>query len=207
MNARLGWKKLQDRATGLFKRLPQRVAKPSTEAKIRSELGAGVVIAPKRVVRTILHPIKSLRNRAAKTIGDRLLKIKMRVFSKVADGKIEAFEQASILVVPRYVAGVAIGLWGATTAAVISLALSAAVGGQPREWLLYMLIVSGVVGLWNVTTLLYYLRLFRHLEGGTQRRLLKLVASKVGVKGVIIIAVPIAALFALGIARLLLPIP
>jgi hypothetical protein len=70
-----------------------------------------------------------------------------------------------------------------------------------------MLIVSGVLGLWNVTALPYYLRLFWQLEGGTQRRILTLVASKVGVKGVFIIGVPIAVLFALGIARLLLPVP
>lgn len=87
------------------------------------------------------------------------------------------------------------------------MVLSAAVGGQPTVWLLYMLLVSGVVGLWNVATLFYYIRLFRQLEGDTQKRILMLVASKIGVRGIIIIAVPVAALLALGIGRLLLPIP
>ena len=67
-----------------------------------------------------------------------------------------------------------------------------------------VLIVSGALGLWNVAIFLHYLRQFRHLEGDTQRRLLILVASKIGVRGVVIIAVPVAALLALGTARLLL---
>ena len=102
------------------------------------------------------------------------------------------------------VGGLALGLWGATTAAAISLALSAAVGGQPKEWLVYVLIVSGALGLWNAAAFLHYLRQYRRLEGDTQKRLLILVASKIGVKGVVIIAVPVAALLALGTARLLL---
>ncbi len=113
-------------------------------------------------------------------------------------------DRAVAQAVQRTVAVIALGLWGATTAAAISLALSAAVGGQPKEWLVYVLIVSGALGLWNTAAFLHYLRQFRRLEGNTQRRLLILVASKIGVKGVVIIAVPVAALLALGTARLLL---
>ena len=130
-----------------------------------------------------------------------------RVLIEAIDERLEAVDQAAARVVQRYVAAVAIGLWGATTAAAISLALSAAVGGQPEEWLIYILIVSGVVGLWNVAAAWHYVRLFRQLEGNTQRRVLTLVASKVGVKGGLIIAAPVAALLVLGIARLILPVP
>ena len=193
-------KKLQDRATDLFKRFPRRAEETSAEAKIHEDLGAKIAAFEKRMIKTILHPFKGLGDRAVETITDRLV-------DKVIDERLAEVDRAATRVFQSYVTAVALGLWGATTAAAISLALSAAVGGQPREWLIYILIVSGVVGLWNVATFLHYLRQFRRLEGDTQRRLLKLIASKVGVKRVIIIAVPVAALLALGIARLLLPIP
>ena len=200
MTARPGWKKLQHRATGFFKRFTRRADEPSAEAKIHSALGEKVSAVEKRMIKTILHPFKSLGGRAADTIADRLV-------NKVIDKGLAEVDQAAARALQRTVAAVALGLWGATTAAAISLALSAAIGGQPREWLVYTLIVSVALGLWNLAAFLHYFRLFRQLEGNTQRRLLMLVASKVGVKGVIIIAVPVAVLLALGIARLLLPIP
>ncbi len=199
MSTRLGWKKLQGQATGLFKRFPRRAEEPSAEAKTGSDLGGKAATVANRVKRTIPHPLEA--------ITDRLVDKGKRALNEVIDERLAEIDQAATRVFQRYVAGVALGLWGATTAAAISLALSAAIGGQPREWLLYILIVSGVVGLWNLAAFLHYFRQFRRLEGDTQRRLLMLVASKVGVKGVIIIAVPVAALLALGIARLLLPIP
>ena len=200
MTARLGWKKLQNQATDLFKRVPRRAEEPSAEAKVHSDLGAKVAAVRKRVIKTILHPFKGIGGRAAETIADRLV-------NKVIDKGLAEVDQAAARALQRTVAAVALGLWGATTAAAISLALSAAVGGQPKEWLAYTLIVSVALGLWNLGAFLHYLRVFRQLEGDTQRRLLMLVASRVGVKGAIIIAVPVAALLALGIARLLLPIP
>ena len=200
MTARLVLKKLQGQAADLFKRFPRRAEEPSAEANIHSRLGAKVSAVGKRVTKAALHPFKSLGDRAAETIADRLV-------NKVIDKGLAEVDQAAERALQRTVAIVALGLWGATTAAAVSLALSAAVGGQPREWLAYTLIVSGVLGLWNLVAFVHYLRLFRRLEGNTQRRLLMLVASKIGVKAVIIIAVPVAALLALGIARLLLPIP
>ena len=200
MTARPVWKKLQGQAADLFKRFPRRAEEPSAEARVRSHLGAKVSAVGKRATKAALHPFKSMGDRAAETIADRLV-------NKVIDKGLAEVDQAAERALQRTVAIVALGLWGATTAAAVSLALSAAVGGQPREWLVYTLIVSGVLGLWNLAAFLHFFRQFRRLEGDTQRRLLMLVASKVGVKGVIIIAVPVAALLALGIARLLLPIP
>lgn len=199
MNARLGWKKLQGQAMGLLKRLPWRAQERSTQAKVRPVLGAKSATVIKRVAKAIPHPLEAIMGRFVDK-GKRAL-------NEVIDERLADVDKAAARVIQRYVIAVAIGLWGATTAAAISLALSAAVGGQPREWLLYMLIVSGVVGLWNVAALLHYVRLFRQLEGDTQKRLLRIVASKVGVRGVLIIAAPVVALLALGAARLLLPIP
>ena len=200
MTARPVWKKLQGQAAGLFKRFPKRAEKPSADAVAHSQLGSKVSAAGKQATKTVLHPFKSMGDRAAETIADRLV-------NKVIDKGLEEVDQAAERALQRTVAIVALGLWGATTAAAVSLALSAAVGGQPREWLVYTLIVSAALGLWNLAAFLHYIRLFRRLEGNTQRRLLTLAVSKVGVKGVIIIAVPVAVLLALGIARLLLPIP
>ena len=199
MTARLGWKNLQDQARGLFRRRPRRAEKPSSEAKTHTGLGGKAATVVKRVKRSIPHPLN--------TFQDRLVDKGMRALNELIDERLEEVDKAATRLIQRYIVGVVIGLWGATTAAATSLALSAAVGRQPTEWLLYVLIVSVVVGLWNLAALLHYIRLFRQLEGDTQRRLLMLVASKVGVRGVIIIAVPAAALLALGIARLLLPIP
>lgn len=197
MTARPVWKKLQGQAADLFKRFPRRAEESSAEARIRSHLDAKASAAGKRATKAALNPFKSLGDKAAETIADRLV-------NKVIDKGLAEVDQAAERALQRYVAAVAFGLWGATTAAAISLALNAAVGGQPREWLVYTLIVSVIMGLWNLAVFLHYFRQFRRLEGNTQRRLLMLVASKIGVKGVIIIAVPVAALLALGIARLLL---
>lgn len=199
MNARLGWKKLQGQAMGLLKRLPWRAHERSTQVEVRPDIGAKSAAVVKRVAKAIPHPLEAIMGRFVDK-GKRAL-------NEVIDERLADVDKAAARVIQRYVIAVAIGLWGATTAAAISLALSAAVGGQPREWLLYMLIVSGVVGLWNVAALLHYVRLFRQLEGDTQKRLLRIVASKVGVRGVLIIAAPVVALLALGAARLLLPIP
>lgn len=197
MNARFGRKKLQRKATDFLKRLSRRAEEPSAEARTHSRLGAMVADVEKRALGTILHPFKGARDRAADAITE-------RVANKLIDKGLVEVDRAVAQAVQRTVAVIALGLWGATTAAAISLALSAAVGGQPKEWLVYVLIVSGALGLWNAAAFLHYLRQFRRLEGDTQRRLLILVASKIGVKGVVIIAVPVAALLALGTARLLL---
>ena len=197
MAVKLRWKTLRNRATDLSKRIARRTGKPSAEASTRSHLGARVADIEKRALGTILHPFKSVTDRAADAITE-------RVANKLIDRGLVEVDQAATRAIQRTVAMVAIGLWGATTAAAISLALSVAVGGQPKEWLVYVLIVSGALGLWNVAVFLQYLRQFRHLEGDTQRRLMILVASKIGVRGVVIIAVPVAVLLALGTARLLL---
>ena len=127
-----------------------------------------------------------------------------RLIDRVINERSADLDRAATQAIQRTIAIVTIGLWGATTTAAISLALSAAIGGQPKEWLAYVLIVSVGLGVWNAATFLYYLGEFRRLEGDVQRRLLTLVVSKVGVKGVFIIGVPVVGLFALGIARLLL---
>ena len=207
MDATPGWNKLRGQVTGLFRRAPRKEEAPSTEAEARPEPGGNGGSAPKRLIRAATGPFKRLGDRAAEAATDRLANVWKRVLIEAIDERLEAVDQAAARVVQRYVAAVAIGLWGATTAAAISLALSAAVGGQPEEWLIYILIVSGVVGLWNVAAAWHYVRLFRQLEGNTQRRVLTLVASKVGVKGGLIIAAPVAALLVLGIARLILPVP
>jgi len=197
MNVRFRRKKLQRKATDFLKRLSRRAEEPSAEARTHSRLGARVADVEKRALGTILHPFKGARDRAADAITE-------RVANKLIDKGLVEVDRAVAQAAQRTVAVIALGLWGATTAAAISLALSAAVGGQPKEWLVYVLIVSGALGLWNAAAFLHYLRQFLRLEGNTQRRLLILVASKIGVKGVVIIAVPVAALLALGTARLLL---
>ncbi len=190
-------KKFLDQRADLFK--PSRIGKDKSngEAKSRLPLIGRFGAVEKRVKRTMFYPFRSLGDKAVESVTDRLI-------NKVINERSAEVDRAAAQAVQRTVAIIAIGLWGATSAAAISLALSAAIGGQPKEWLAYVLIVTGGLSMWNVAAFVYYLRQFRGLEGDTQRRLLILVTSKVGVKGLFIIGVPVVTLFALGIARLLL---
>lgn len=191
-------KPLLERGVDFFK-LPRRGKhKPTDETESLLPPPRRVVAMKKRVKRAMSSPFRSLGNKAVGSVTDKLI-------DRVVNERSADLDRAATQAIQRTIAIIAIGLWGAVMMAAISLALSVAIGGQPKEWLAYVLIVSGGLSVWNVATFVYYIRAFRRLEGNMQRRLLILVASKIGVKGLIIFAMPVVVLIVLGIARFLLP--
>jgi uncharacterized membrane protein YkvA (DUF1232 family) len=113
----------------------------------------------------------------------------------------ERFDESASNGVQKTVAAVVIGLWGATSAAAISLSVATALGRYPNEWLTYVVVSTAIVVTCNVTTGLYYWREFRKLDGQWQKRLRTLAASKLTPRHLIAIGLPILALIGLGISR------
>ena len=73
--------------------------------------------------------------------------------------------------VQKTVAAVAVGLWGTTTAAAVSLAVASILGEHPVAWLAYVTLSAGIVLACNFGTALYYWRAYRSLDGEWQERL------------------------------------
>jgi uncharacterized membrane protein YkvA (DUF1232 family) len=113
----------------------------------------------------------------------------------------QRLEETATSGVQRTVAAVAIGLWGATTAAAISLSVATVLGTYPIEWLAYVAVSVVIVVAWNVCTAVYYWREYRKLDGVWQVRLRRLVASKLTPRHLIVIGVPVLILIGLGIWR------
>lgn len=103
--------------------------------------------------------------------------------------------------VQRTVAAVVIGLWGTTTAAAVSLAVATVLGHYPTEWLVYVALSSALIVSWNLATAVGVWRQYRRLDGDWQRRLRMLVASKLTVRHLLAVAVPVALLIGLGVWR------
>jgi len=105
--------------------------------------------------------------------------------------------------VQRTVAAVAVGLWGTTTAAAVSLSVATAIGSYPVEWLTYVILSAALVVGCNLWTGVYYWRAFRKLDGVWQERLRALVASKLKLRHLFAIGLPVLVLIGLGICRAL----
>jgi uncharacterized membrane protein YkvA (DUF1232 family) len=119
------------------------------------------------------------------------------------DVVLKRLDETSAGGVHNAVAAVAIGLWGTTTTAAISLAVSTTTGSYSIEWLAYVVMSSALVLVCNVTAAVYYWREYRKLEGVWQQRLRELVASKLTVRHLVMVGVPVLVLIAMGIVRAL----
>jgi uncharacterized membrane protein YkvA (DUF1232 family) len=126
-----------------------------------------------------------------------------RLVAKGKEAAVEALDQASTSAVPRAIAAVAIGLWGMTTAAAVSLGVGAASGRWPVEWAVYVVTVAAVIGLWNLTVAARYVRRFRRLDGPMQERIVSIAVSRLGPRELVALGAPAAALIALGAWRVL----
>ncbi len=103
--------------------------------------------------------------------------------------------------VQRTVAAVALGLWGMTTAAAISLSVATVLGSYPAEWLVYVAASSALIVAWNAVTAVSVWRQYRQLDGTWQRRLRTLVAAKLTRWHAVSVGVPVLALIGLAIWR------
>jgi uncharacterized membrane protein YkvA (DUF1232 family) len=105
--------------------------------------------------------------------------------------------------IQRTVAAVAVGLWGTTTAAAVSLSVATATGSYSVEWLTYVIVSAALVITCNLCTGVYYWRAFRKLDGAWQERLRALVASKLTLRHLVVIGLPVLLLIGLGVCRAL----
>lgn len=122
------------------------------------------------------------------------------------EGALEAIQEAEAAaetVVPRSVAAVTIGLWGATTAAAVSLAVSASTGRLETEWALYASVVASLVAAWNLGAAVRFVRRFRELDGTLRERLFRAFASRITLRHLAVLGVPLFLLITLAIARVL----
>ncbi|MCU0962482.1 MAG: DUF1232 domain-containing protein [Pirellulaceae bacterium] len=103
--------------------------------------------------------------------------------------------------VQRTVAAVALGLWGTTTAAGISLAMATVLGSYPVEFLVYVALSSALIVAWNVVTAVSVWRQYRRLDGTWQQRLRMLVAGKLTAWHLLAVGLPVVVLIGLGIWR------
>ena len=152
-------------------------------------------------LKTIVSAIGPMRDalieRATNTMTDKGRK----VLEEVIDSRLAEFDRASAEAVRRSVAIVAISLWGMTTAAAISLAVVTLTGKYALEWTIYVATASILVGICNIATAVHYWREFRRLHGSTQTRLATLVATRLRMRDIAAVVVPIVLLLSLLLAR------
>ena len=124
------------------------------------------------VLKTVSSSIGPMRDalidRATTSVVDK----GRQVLENVIDTRLAEIDRVSRYAVRRYIAVVAIGLWGTTTAGAISLVIVMATGKYAPEWAVYVALTSAFVGFWNISTAISYFREFRRLSGTTQTRLI-----------------------------------
>jgi uncharacterized membrane protein YkvA (DUF1232 family) len=157
------------------------------------------------VLKTITQSIGPMRDALIERATSSVVDKGRRVLENVIDTRLDEIDRVSRYAVRRYIAVVAIGLWGTTTAAAISLVMVMATGQYAIEWAVYAAVTSAFVGFWNISTAIGYFREFRRLHGDTQTRLVKLVAAHTRKRDLVAIVVPVLVLLSLFVARLILP--
>ncbi len=145
----------------------------------------------------VLTTVLAMVLKAVSTGGD-LLRSRAETVIHNAEA---AADRAAENLVPRSIASIAIGLWGATTAAAISLALAVLGGGIAAEWAVYVAVVAGLTVAWNAASAAGFVREFRSLSDPTQQRLVKIFAAKLDWKHAVVLGAPVVALVLLAILR------
>lgn len=87
------------------------------------------------------------------------------VVDQRADELFARFDQASADAVDQSVTTLVVSLWGMTTAAAVSLALSVVFGGLSSTWMVYVGVTTALVLAWNIGVAIDYLRIYRKLSG------------------------------------------
>ncbi len=127
------------------------------------------------------------------------------VVDERTDELLQRLDAAAEDIVQKYVTAVVIGLWGTTTAAALSLALTTLSGGYSREWMAYVGATTLLVLAWNLTVGLIFVRQYRSLDERWQQKLPKIVGAKmVRWRHMLAVALPLLAFAGLALAHLLL---
>ncbi len=127
-----------------------------------------------------------------------------QVVDERADELFARFDKASAEAVDNSVTTLVVSLWGMTTAAAVSLALSILFGGWSASWMVYVGVATGLVLVWNIGVAVDYLRNYRRLSGAWQQRLRAIVATKIAWRHGVAIGVPVLVLLGLAALRLFL---
>jgi len=127
-----------------------------------------------------------------------------QVVDERADELFARFDKASADAVDNSVTTLVVSLWGMTTAAAVSLALSVLFGGWSTPWIVYVGITTTLVLLWNIGVAVDYLRSYRRLSGAWQQRLRTIVAAKIAWRHGVAIGVPVLGLVGLAVLRLIM---
>ena len=153
------------------------------------------------VLRTVADGLQPLRDALVDQATGTLAEKGRKVLEQVIDSRLVELDRAATAALHRSLGVVAIGLWGTTTAAAISLAVVAATGTYALEWAVYVGATAGLVGVWNLATAISYWRQFRRLDGTTQQRLVRLVAARTRRRDVAAVVIPVALLLGVVVVR------
>lgn len=118
---------------------------------------------------------------------------------------LEKLDQAAEDAVQKYVSAVVIGLWGTSTAAALSLALSLLTGGYTPQWMIYVGATTALVLAWNITVAAVFLRRYRALDQAWQDKLPRIIGTRVARwRHILAVSLPLLAFIGLAIAHVLL---
>ncbi len=118
---------------------------------------------------------------------------------------LDKLDQAAEEAVQKYVTAVVIGLWGTSTAAALSLALSLLTGGYTREWMIYVGLTTTLVLAWNIAVGLSFLRQYRALDQSWQDKLPRIVGTRVARwRHMLAVSLPLLAFAGLATAHVML---
>lgn len=126
------------------------------------------------------------------------------VIDQRADELFARFDKASADAVDQSVTTLVVSLWGMTTAAAVSLALSILFGGLSSTWMVYVGVTTALVLAWNIGVAIDYLRSYRRLSGKWQQRLRMTIAARLAWRHGVAIGIPVLMLLALAGLRLAL---
>ncbi len=150
-----------------------------------------------------------LRDDTVEQATDRLVDKGRIALDEVVDQRTEdlihRLDSAADEVLQRSVTAVVIGLWGTSTAAALSLAVSLLSGGYTQQWLAYIGITTLLVLAWNISVALIFLRRYRELDQRWQQALPRIIGARLARwKHVLAVGLPLLTLIGLAGAHLIL---
>jgi uncharacterized membrane protein YkvA (DUF1232 family) len=153
------------------------------------------------VLKTLAGSLVPLRDALVEQAAGSVAEKGRKVLEDVIDSRLIELDRVSTHALRRSIGVVAIGLWGATTTAAISLAVATATGAYALEWTVYVAVTAALIAAWNVATAVSCWRAFRKLDGDARQRLVALVAARTRKRDIAAIVVPVLLLIALVAAR------
>jgi len=158
------------------------------------------------IIRVISEPWRNLKGNVRESIDHEkkmFIQEAKQAADDILDRRFEDIRSSAQLMVQKTVSSIVLGMWAATTVASISLMLRAVMGTTPPEWIVYTVLVGGLVLAWNIAAMVGYYRQFRKLDDKWQRRILALATNCVTLYHVVAVGVPVLLLLCLLALRLL----